>query len=88
MLKSIKILPNIAITTSSFNISIEPRAMKYSDVNTSPLCTNVSPGGACVVLNFNDKALWNKILAKCLTFERLRKLYICWMRIKTLDNLD
>lgn len=52
-----KLLPRMAITTSSLSISIDPRAMKYSDVNTSPLCTNVSPGGACVVLNFNDNAL-------------------------------
>lgn len=51
------ILPNIAITTSSFRISIDPRAIKYKHVSTSPLCTSVSPGGACVVLNFNDNAL-------------------------------
>lgn len=57
-------LPRMAITTSSFKISIEPRAIKYSDVNTSPLCTNVSPGGACVVLNFNDNALQRKNVHK------------------------
>lgn len=42
---------------SSFRISIDPLDMKYNDVITSPLCTKVSPGGACVVLNFNVKAL-------------------------------
>lgn len=50
-------IPKIAITTSSFIISSEPRAIKYNDVSTSPLCTNVSPGGACVVLNFSESAL-------------------------------
>lgn len=35
--------PNIAITTSSFNISIDPLAIKYNEVRTSPLCTSVSP---------------------------------------------
>lgn len=50
-------LLSIAITISSRRISMEPREIKYKDVRTSPLCTKVSPGGACVVLNFNDKAL-------------------------------
>lgn len=53
-------LPKIAITMSSFKISIEPRETKYSDVSTSPRCTNVSPGGAWVVLNRSDKALKHK----------------------------
>lgn len=48
---------NIAITTLSFSISMEPRDMKYNEVSTSPWCTRVSPGGACVVRNFNDRAL-------------------------------
>lgn len=52
-----KKLPKIAITVSSFIISKEPLAIKYKDVSTSPLCSNVSPGGAWVVLNFNDNAL-------------------------------
>lgn len=34
--------------------------MKYRDVSTSPLWTNVSPGGAWVVLNFSDNALKKK----------------------------
>lgn len=49
--------PRIAITTSSLRISMEPRAIKYKQVRTSPLCTKVSPGGACVVLNFKERAL-------------------------------
>lgn len=56
----IRHLPNIAMTTSSFNISIEPRAIKYRYVRTSPLCSSVSPGGAWVVLNFNESALKKK----------------------------
>lgn len=36
---------------------MDPLEMKYNEVSTSPLCTSVSPGGAWVVLNFNDKAL-------------------------------
>lgn len=48
---------NIAITTLSFSISMEPRDMKYNEVSTSPWCTRVSPGGACVVRNFSDRAL-------------------------------
>lgn len=31
--------------------------MKYKALSTSPLCTNVSPGGTCVVWNFIDNAL-------------------------------
>ena len=50
-------IPNIAITISSFSISIEPRDTKYKASNMSPLCTKVSPGGTCVVLNLMDKAL-------------------------------
>ena len=45
------------MTMSSLRISIEPLEMKKSAVRTSPLWTSVSPGGACVVLNFIDKAL-------------------------------
>ena len=33
-----------------------PLAMKYMESRMSPGCTNVSPGGACVDLNFIDKA--------------------------------
>ena len=51
-------LLNIAITMSSLRISIEPLEMKNNAVSTSPLWTSVSPGGACVVLNFIDKALF------------------------------
>ena len=51
-----KDLPKIATTISSLNISIEPLDIKYIAVRTSPLCTSVSPGGTCVVLNFMDKA--------------------------------
>lgn len=47
----------MAITTLSFNISMEPRDIKYNEVSTSPWCTKVSPGGACVVRNFKDSAL-------------------------------
>lgn len=47
----------MAMTTLSLSISMEPRDMKYKDVSTSPWCTRVSPGGACVVRNFNDSAL-------------------------------
>lgn len=36
---------------------MEPRAIKNNEVRTSPLWTKTSPGGACVVLNFNDNAL-------------------------------
>ena len=42
----------IATTLSSFKISIEPREMKYNEVRISPRCVMISPGGACVVLNF------------------------------------
>ena len=42
---------------SSLSISIEPLDIKYNAVRTSPLCTKVSPGGTCVVLNFMDNAL-------------------------------
>jgi hypothetical protein len=45
-------LLRIATTLSSFNISIEPREIKYNDVKISPRCVIISPGGACVVLNF------------------------------------
>lgn len=45
----------IATTLSSFRISIEPRDMKYKDVRISPRCVMISPGGACVVLNFIEK---------------------------------
>ena len=31
------ILPKMAITTSSFNISMDPLAIKYKHVSTSPL---------------------------------------------------
>lgn len=47
----------MAITMSSLSISMDPRAMKYNEVNTSPLWRRVSPGGAWVVLNFNESAL-------------------------------
>lgn len=47
----------MATTKSSLTISMEPLDMKYKEVKTSPLCTNVSPGGAWVVLNFNENAL-------------------------------
>lgn len=59
----LRFLLKIATTTSSLIISSEPRAMKYSEVNTSPLWTSVSPGGAWVVLNFIDRALE---LIKCI----------------------
>jgi len=49
-------LPKMATTTSPFKISMEPREMKYSAGITSPAWTKVSPGGACVVLNFIAKA--------------------------------
>lgn len=52
-----KSIPNIAITISSLSISMEPLAMKYKHVRTSPFSNSVSPGGAWVVLNFNDNAL-------------------------------
>lgn len=58
-------IPRMAITTSSLRISREPLEMKYIEVRTSPLCTNVSPGGAWVVLNFILNALkerWNCFL--------------------------
>lgn len=42
---------------SSLSISIDPRDMKKIEVSTSPRCTSVSPGGACVVLNLRDSAL-------------------------------
>ena len=42
----------MATTLSSFKISIEPREIKYIDVRISPRCVMISPGGACVVLNF------------------------------------
>lgn len=42
---------------SSLRISIDPLEMKYKAVSTSPLCTRVSPGGTCVVLNFIDRVL-------------------------------
>jgi hypothetical protein len=42
----------IATTLSSFNISIEPRDIKYNEVKISPRCVIISPGGACVVFNF------------------------------------
>lgn len=45
----------MAITISSFKISTDPLAIKYKAVSTSPLCTNVSPGGACVVRNLIEK---------------------------------
>jgi len=50
-------LPNMAMTMSSFNISIDPLDTKYRASNISPLWTKVSPGGTWVVLNFIDKAL-------------------------------
>ena len=53
----IPFLPRIAMTMSSFNISIDPLDMKYKASRMSPRCTNVSPGGTCVVLNFIDNAL-------------------------------
>lgn len=53
-------LPKMAITISSFRISILPRDIKYREVSTSPRWTKVSPGGACVVLNFKDNALFSK----------------------------
>lgn len=49
--------PRMAMTTSSLSISIDPRAMKYRHVSTSPLWSSVSPGGAWVVLNFKDRSL-------------------------------
>ena len=47
-------IPNMAMTISSFNISIEPLAMKYMASRISPGCMSVSPGGACVDLNRID----------------------------------
>lgn len=35
-----------------------PRDIKYREVSTSPRWTRVSPGGAWVVLNFKDNALF------------------------------
>lgn len=40
------ILLRIAITLSSFKISIEPREIKYIEVKISPRCVIISPGGA------------------------------------------
>lgn len=53
----------MATTMSSFRISIDPRARKYKAVSTSPQCTNVSPGGAWVVLNRIAKARKHPLLA-------------------------
>ena len=53
------------MTMSSLRISIDPREMKCNDVKTSPRCTSVSPGGACVVLNFIDNALHRKHILRC-----------------------
>ena len=56
-------VPRIAMTMSSFKISMDPRDMKYIASRTSPRCTRVSPGGTCVVLNFIDNALKHPGLA-------------------------
>ncbi len=53
----------IATTLSSFNISIEPREIKYNDVKISPRCVIISPGGACVVFNFIENVLKQPSLA-------------------------
>lgn len=45
----------MAMTVLSLSISTDPLAMKYIEVRISPGCINVSPGGACVVLNCIDK---------------------------------
>lgn len=59
------------MTISSLKISIEPLDMKYNELSTSPRCTNVSPGGACVVLNFKDNALKKYIhVTLCVLFDR------------------
>lgn len=50
---------------------MEPRDMKYKDIKTSPLCASVSPGGAWVVLNFNDNALKIKKL-----FNSIYQIYL------------
>ena len=46
IVKKKRILLSIATTLSSFNISIEPRDIKYNDVKISPRCVIISPGGA------------------------------------------
>lgn len=53
---------------------MEPRDMKYNEVSTSPWCTRVSPGGACVVRNFNERALKHTHFATwgfCLCLSRI-----------------
>lgn len=48
---------------SSLRISMDPLEMKYKAESISPLCTKVSPGGTCVVLNFMDNVLRHPGLA-------------------------
>ena len=44
-------LPRMAMTRSPSRISMEPRETKKRALRRSPRWTNVSPGGAWVVLN-------------------------------------
>lgn len=43
-------------------ISMDPLAMKYNEVSTSPRWTRISPGGAWVVLNLRENALQVQVL--------------------------
>lgn len=56
---------------------MEPLEMKYRAVSRSPACTSVSPGGACVVLNFMARARRQPLVAprnglQCCSSERFR----------------
>lgn len=70
-IRTFKNLPKMATTISSLRISIEPLEIKYKAESTSPLCTSVSPGGTCVVLNFIDKVLKHPGLAPTIMSEKI-----------------
>lgn len=55
-------LPKMHFICSPSTISTDPLAIKCNPVKISPLCTKVSPGGACVVRNL-----------KFLIFEKIKK---------------
>ncbi len=71
----------IATTLSSFNISIEPREMKYNDVNISPRCVMISPGGAWVVLNFIENVRKQPSLASLNAEQFLSNWLFKWRQI-------
>lgn len=73
--------PRMATTMSSLRISMEPRDTKYSAVSTSPLWTNVSPGGAWVVLNLMARARRQPLVAPRNALQSSRRVLLRWRQI-------